>query len=196
MNRLKIKYKCMKRLFIAVKIDESEKIVSVITGLRSKLEGERISWVNSADMHITLAFLGNTRNDQVSLIEQAMTEAAARIKPFEIELTGVSLFSKRGDPRVIYFKTAGCPELEDLRSRLVTLLESADLFSDSRAYKPHSSVGRIKKVTDRDLIRKSVASFSDIFIQKQQVNSIILYESILTQSGPVYKVMKEVVLSR
>lgn len=185
----------MKRLFIAVKIDESEKIVSMVTGLRSKLEGERISWVNCADMHITLAFLGNTRNDKVSLIEQVMTEAAAPVKPFEVELTGVSLFSKRGDPRVIYFKTAGCPELEGLRSRLVKLLDSADLFSDSKAYKPHSSVGRIKKVTDRELIRKSVAAFSDTFIQKQQVNTITLYESVLTQSGPVYKVMKEVVLN-
>lgn len=186
----------MKRLFIAVKIDESEKIVSLLTGLRTTLEGERISWVNSADMHITLAFLGNTRNDKVSIIEQVMTEAASTVKPFEIELTGVSLFSKRGDPRVIYFKTAGCPELEGMRSRLAEQLHSTDLYSDTKAYKPHVSAGRIKKVTDRELIRKSVATYSDTFIQKQQVNSVILYESILTQSGPVYKVLKEVLLTR
>jgi 2'-5' RNA ligase len=186
----------MKRLFIAVKIDESEKIISLLTDLRSKLEGERISWVNSKDMHITLAFLGNTRNDKVSLIEQVMTEAAAPVKPFEIELNGVSLFSKRGDPRVIYFRTAGSPELEGMRSRMAEQLQNSDLYSDSKVYKPHVSAGRIKKVTDRDLIRKSVAAFSDTFILKQKVNSVFLYESILTQSGPVYKVLKEVLLSR
>lgn len=186
----------MKRLFIAVKIDENEKMISLLTDLRSRLDGERISWVNSKDMHITLAFLGNTRNDKVTIIEQLMTEAAAPVKPFEIELNGVSLFSKRGDPRVIYFKTAGCPELEGMRSRLAEKLQESGLYADTKAYKPHVSAGRIKRVTDREIIRKSVADFSDTLILNQKVNAVFLYESILTQSGPVYRVLKKVLLSR
>ena len=184
----------MKRLFIAVKIDESEKLISVVTDLRKKLEKERIAWVKSADMHITLAFLGDSRNDSVEKIETLLVEAAAPAKPFSIDFTGVSHFSKRGEPRVIYIKAGNCPEIEALRNRLVRLLSEAGLFTDSKPFKAHATAGRVKKITDKELIRKSIASHSDTFIQKQKVNSIILYESILTQPGPVYKILKEVLL--
>ena len=184
----------MKRLFIAVKIDESQKLISVVTELRKKLEKERIAWAKTADMHITLAFLGDTPNDRVEKIEALLAEAVSPTKPFSIDFTGVSLFSKRGEPRVIYIKAGDCPEIETLRSRLVGSLTDADLFADTKSFKPHATAGRVKKIIDKELIRKSIASHSDTFIQKQEVKSVILYESILTQPGPVYKVLKEILL--
>jgi 2'-5' RNA ligase len=48
----------MKRIFIAIKVDPGQNLLKIHTSLKSILGGERINWTDTANIHVTLAFLG------------------------------------------------------------------------------------------------------------------------------------------
>src|SRR5258706_2793292 len=92
----------MTRTFIALELDESLQrfLGNVIRRLAPQLPGVR--WVDPAGIHLTLAFLGELSDEQLSAAKQAADVAAQQITPFEFRLKELGIFGSQHQPRVIW----------------------------------------------------------------------------------------------
>ena len=78
------------RAFISVDLDRFEAIQDYIEGL--KTIDPTLKVVDPAQVHLTLKFLGDTDEDLVPKIKDAMFGSVQGIKPFGLKLVGSSSF--------------------------------------------------------------------------------------------------------
>ena len=90
------------RLFIAVEIDEA--VRRGLGALQRALTAPaaHIKWVRPENMHLTLAFLGDTEPDVAAQVKALMDQAAAAMAPLTVEVAGLGFFGSPRAPRVIW----------------------------------------------------------------------------------------------
>jgi 2'-5' RNA ligase len=71
-------------------------------------------------------------------------------------------------------------------------LREFDIKLEGRPFNPHLTIGRIKHLNDSEKLKNLIVQFQYSEIQLVPVNDVILFESILLQSGPVYKPLTKV----
>jgi 2'-5' RNA ligase len=177
----------MKRIFIAVMIDQGETLMKMISSFKTGLKDEMIKWTGSENLHITLAFIGDTEEEKVKATGKMLQRVCEGSGGFEILLKGAGLFKNIRDPWIIW---TGIEHSE----RLVTLFESVKhglrgegMTIEERDFSPHLTLGRIKSLRNADALQALISGYKDVVVQSQQVSEVILYESLLFHSGPVYK---------
>ena len=179
-----------KRLFTAIKIKPSDDFVTLYNNLRIKLKHERIKWVPTGNIHITLKFFGETHEDRIPDISKALRSAAEKHPPFQFELKNVGLFGSTYKPRVIWFGIENSEALKNLAVSVINDLEKAGWERDRQNFVPHLTVARIKSVQDRHLFQHTIDQFKFSTIQTENVKEFYLYESILRKEGPIYNVLE------
>ncbi|MCX6254086.1 MAG: RNA 2',3'-cyclic phosphodiesterase [Bacteroidia bacterium] len=177
----------MKRIFIALKVEAEESLLKMISSLKSGLSNESIKWTNPNNIHITLAFLGDTEEERIKIISAMLKEKCEGFGKFELIIRGSGVFKNLSDPRVIWTGIDPSGKLAQLNDFIMNGLKSADIKMEGRPFKPHLTLGRIKYLKDLTILKTLMDKFQNSEIQKVPVNEVILYESILLQSGPVYK---------
>jgi len=90
------------RTFAAIEINED--LRRKFTALQNELKHTRASvkWVEPANIHFTLAFLGDTLSSILDEVGHAMDAIAQTVAPFSFEVSGLGFFGRRCSPRVIY----------------------------------------------------------------------------------------------
>ncbi len=176
------------RLFIGVPI-ASEIIEQNVKGWRNDplLNRNLINWVKPENWHITLFFLGNQQVSVVSLLQQFINESFCSVIASYTSMIGVGVFSNRNNPKVIWIGLESIQCLMLAYCKLAELLKQNEIISGNKLLKSHLTVARIKRIEDS-------ASFESFLTQNQQfpfgsvaINKVVLYESISTFNGPVYK---------
>ncbi len=176
----------MKRLFVAIKIHPSSKYISLFNEISSSLGHELIKWVEPENMHLTLKFFGETDEKQIPLIQQVLADASAKTKSFTLKIANTGIFGSRYDPKVIWFGIEKNTELEILVQNIVDGLAKQGWEPDRQNFIPHLTIGRIRKLKDKSLFQKLISQYNTVEIQEENVNEIMLYESILRREGPLY----------
>jgi 2'-5' RNA ligase len=74
------------RTFIAIKITPEKKLLDVFSTLKQSLAGELINWVAGNNLHLTLRFLGETSQVQVTEIVKLLESISEHFQPFQFEL--------------------------------------------------------------------------------------------------------------
>ena len=177
----------MKRIFIALKIDPEETLLRMISSFKSGLSKESIKWTNSDNIHITLAFLGDTEEKMIKKISSMLKDQCERTGRFELILKGSGVFRSLRDPRIIWTGIESSEELIRLSYLIVAGLKSLNIRMEDRPFNPHLTIGRIKHLNDTEALKCLIKQFQTTQIQIVPVKDVILYESILLQSGPIYK---------
>lgn len=184
----------MKRIFIAVKVEAGLNLLNIITSLKSGLENEKINWTNPDNIHITLAFLGDTKEKQVKSIGAILKKRCEGSGSFELILKGSGVFKSFKDPRIIWTGIEPSEKMIHLNQLVKTGLTESGIVIEDRPFKPHLTLGRVKHIGDTDALKRLLESYNDMEIQKVPVNEVILYESILLQTGPLYKPIVKIAL--
>jgi RNA 2',3'-cyclic 3'-phosphodiesterase len=184
----------MKRIFIALKVEPDGKFLKMISSLQSRLQGESIKWVDTDNIHITLAFLGDTEDDRISGISKMLNSRCEGSGKFEILIKGSGVFKSLKDPRVIWAGIEPSDKLNHLNGLIINGLKDTGIRIEERPFKPHITLGRIKYLSHGDALKEAVEEFRGTELQKVPVNEVILYESILLASGPVYKPIGKFIL--
>jgi len=185
----------MKRTFIAIKINPDESLRLLLEELRDELSESRIKWVETENIHITLAFIGNTVERDIELIKEILQSLCSQHRPFPLELAGIDVFRTIADPRVVFLGITTSDALHAFREAICDRLRSEGLYNDARPFKPHLTIGRPKYISDRDILSAIIESYRGKTIQSLEVESVIYYESILKQEGPVYKQIGKYILN-
>jgi RNA 2',3'-cyclic 3'-phosphodiesterase len=176
----------MKRIFIAFKVEAGETFKEILSSLRSGLGKESIRWINLDNIHITLVFLGNTQESTIDSIISLLREKCKETEEFSILIKGCGVFRKNKDPRILWAGIKPSDRLTQLYDSISDGLKQLNIKVEERPYKPHLTIGRVTHLQDKELLDTLVKKFQYSEIQTVRVNEVILYESVLYQSGPVY----------
>ncbi len=169
----------VRRLFFALWPDQvlRSQLVESTRHARRKLSKAGARMVDTANIHITLAFLGNVPDEQY----QCLSNSAGRVQAgsFDLLLDRWGFFRRA---QVFYLTPAAVPGgLERLVGQLWDVAGSCGLKTDPRPYQPHLTLAR--KVTARlDL----PAPVSILWTPAD----FVLVSSETRSSGPVYQVLQ------
>ncbi|OFY68458.1 MAG: 2'-5' RNA ligase [Bacteroidetes bacterium RBG_13_43_22] len=177
----------MKRIFIALKVEPEGNLLRMISSLRSVLGNEKINWVDLSNIHLTLAFLGDTGEERIKMADIAVRQKCSGFGVFSFNLSGTGVFKNFRDPRVIWTGIGECEKLIKLNDLIMTGLKDTGFKFEDRPFRPHITLGRIKFIKDPSLLESALEKYRDAHFQTVPVKEVILYESILKPAGPVYK---------
>jgi 2'-5' RNA ligase len=177
----------MKRVFIALKVEAGENLLMMISSLKSGLRKDLIKWTNPDNIHITIAFLGDTEEEMIKSISSMLNEKCKGSGKFELIIKGAGVFRNINDPRIIWTGIEPSDRLVHLNEIIMNGLKGLSIKMEGRTFNPHLTIGRIKHLNDKKALKALTERFQNSEMQVIQVNEVILYESILLQSGPIYK---------
>ena len=172
-------------LFIAINLPDDIKsyIESVIHGLKEKLKDNKIKWVNTELIHITLFFLGDINSELEVKVRKACKEIVESVDSMKIKLDCLSAFPNINNPRVVFIKGIENKNiLLNLYKKLQNKLLGLGIDLDTRPFKCHLTIGR-NKGRDR-IILPQIDIESLVF----DVKSVELMSSELFPDGPIYSI--------
>jgi len=177
----------MKRIFIAVKVKPESGLLRMISTLKSALSAENIRWVDPVNIHITLACLGDTEEENIKILSGMLKDKCSGFQEFDFKLAGAGVFKNYRDPRVIWAGIKSPEKLYALENKIAEGLKSTGFVIEDRQFKPHLTLGRVKSLSDTENLKTVLERYRDNQIQIVHVSEVVLYESILKQTGPLYK---------
>ncbi|NLC51116.1 MAG: RNA 2',3'-cyclic phosphodiesterase [Firmicutes bacterium] len=184
----------MIRTFIAIKIDSilEKDFWQLQQELKKKLTAGRPKWVEPQNMHLTINFLGEIKEELIPLIEASLQTGLKEIKPFILSFCGLGVFPNLRKPRVLW---SGINEGKDSVSKIYNFtqdsLSSIGFSQTNKCYHPHLTLARFREPVPFADISSVVkeTSFSSSMIT---VKGITLFQSILRRQGSQYIPLKEI----
>ena len=116
-----------------------------------------IRWLATPNIHLTLVFLGDIDARRVSAVTAQMDAAAQRSPAFSLVAKGIGVFPNPRYARVVWVGLRG--DLDRLKSIQATLesgLESVGFSRESRAFRAHLTIGRIRQRIDASTIKAAL----------------------------------------
>lgn len=143
----------MTRTFIAVELNDDvrDALQRRIVRLQRSLPSVRLA--DPASLHLTLAFLGEIEDDQLTGVIDTALAAASATRPFTLSLGELGTFGSRRAPRVIWTGVVGnVAPLLALQQHLASGLESLGFPREERPFSPHLTLARLKQPLPPDII--------------------------------------------
>lgn len=179
----------MKRIFIAVKITGNAEFRKLVADLKKELGESSIKWTDPANLHLTLAFLGDTEEKIIPGVSKMLDEKCNRAGTFDFIITGIGVFRNLKDPKVIWAGIEKPEKLNSLQQSIINGLKETGIKTEERPFSPHLTLGRVKHLHNRDVLKVLLLKHHSDEIQDVHVEEIMLFESILHPTGPEYKVI-------
>ena len=179
------KKKCedMLRLFVCIWIPDElkEKIVN----LQEEIKNIPITakFVERENLHLTITFLGNVRDEEVDSLKKKLDMTTKHIKKFQINLSGLRVI-----PNEYYVRVLGVGVKDS--EKIIDLIKNIGGSVGGKYYETNKlTLCRVKRVRDKKMLRNFIEKNQNVEIGNFEVKSIALVESVLTRSGPLYKTL-------
>jgi len=176
------------RTFVAVELSDAVREAAAELGRRLGAAGAEVKWVDAANMHLTLQFLGDVPMQETAAVCKAAAGAVEGIEPFDLEIRGAGAFPHPGRPRTIWLGAgAGLDEMVVLHGRVEDALAELGFRKERRRYKPHLTIGRVRRgkiglAELGNLIREN----ADYSAGLCTVSEVVVFSSQLEPTGPIY----------
>ena len=181
------------RVFIAIDIDEQirKALGNLQNELRSKVDIKKsdVKWVNPDNIHLTLKFLGEIKDQEAVDVCNITKEVASRHESFELALETVGHFGGRS-ARVLWIGTGqNSDNLLQLQSDLEEQLASAGWPKETRKFSGHLTLCRVRNSKAGVKLAQMTEGYKDFKLGTIWADSVSVYQSQLTPKGPVYTVL-------
>lgn len=181
------------RLFIAVEIgDEARKrIAESMENLKGM--GFRARFVEPDNLHITLKFLGDVKDEQVKKLCEDAGNVVKKHSQFSFTLDGVGYFGKRNDIRVVWIGVKdGAEPLQNLMREMQERLNY--IRGDEHEPVPHLTIARVRYARENAGLADELEKMRNVKFGEVRVKEVKIKGSELTASGPVYNDYKSLSL--
>jgi 2'-5' RNA ligase len=132
------------RTFVAV-FPPPEVREALFRAARDLPASEAFRLIGSEKLHLTLKFLGNVAEDDLSRVKQALEQLRGRHEPFEVETSGFGSFPSARKVRILWAGVGeGSGPLRAVVQSVDDLLEPAGFEREGRPYLPHLTLGRAR----------------------------------------------------
>ncbi len=177
------------RLFAGIELDDATRAMCVDVQSRLQRAAFEAKYEAAEKLHVTLAFLGNVRDAELTDVERVLEETAKSIAPFELVWDRVGAFPNERRPRIAYVGSrAQGPEYRSLAYTLRDAFRAlAFEFKDDAV--AHVTIARIKGGSSRPLPMIEAAP------QTMPVREIVLFESLPAEKTTRYEVRRRAALA-
>jgi 2'-5' RNA ligase len=189
------------RLFMGIELDDAVTAAAADAALvlKSRLgsvaPGFTARWIDRANLHITLWFVGEVVDDRRAAITEAI-RSPFDVAPFRLDLRGAGGFPPSGAPRVLWIgTTTGTEPMRELYRRIEKRLVPLGFAAERRPYTPHLTIARVKdpgRASGRD-IRQAMAAVPAV-CGETAVRAVTLFRSRLSPRGATYEPLLRVPL--
>ena len=181
------------RCFIAINIDEQirKALADLQQELQSKADIKRgdAKWVNPENIHLTLKFLGQIRDEQIVDVCKITGDVVSRHKAFELDVESVGRFGGRS-ARVLWVGTGqNCEKMLQLQQDLEQHLDLAGWPREARKFSGHLTLCRIRNARAGMKLAQLAKAYKEYKLGTMPVDSVLVYQSQLTPQGPIYTVL-------
>ena len=170
------------RLFVSV--DFTEEIIKEVQAWFPELKGWKK--VRNHQIHLTLAFLGECTDEQLSIIHQELSKI--KFEAFTVTIQGLSAFPNEKFPRVIWAGIEPEPELMQLQAKVYNRLQDYINTKNSHTYIPHLTLARKKSRRGKSQTAKQFLN-TDTPVLKMIVKEFNLKKSILKSTGSEHEIL-------
>lgn len=181
------------RVFFAIDLPQSakEKLSSFIGKLKKKSKSNAIRWTKPENLHITLHFLAEARTEHLTkLIANVRAKIEGASKRMTLTFGELHLFPNPYRPRVIVLEMTPQGELEVLAGLIGHGIKDTNYEIESRPFRAHLTLGRIKQPQGLNL--SFLSEFSSPEIEKIEVNEVVLFRSEPQPEGSTYSVLERI----
>jgi 2'-5' RNA ligase len=145
--------------------------------------------VNPDNIHLTLKFLGEIKDEKTAEVCNIVKAAAGRHKSFELDIESVGNFGGRS-PKVLWVGAGeGEENLLELQEDIEESLVLAGWPKETREFSSHLTLCRIRKPAAGAKLAQVSEDYKDFKLGTMPVDSVSVYQSELKPSGPVYTLL-------
>lgn len=170
------------RLFIAIEIPKD--IKEYISKIQEKIDTtkNKIRFINKAQTHLTLKFLGEVQPDKVEHITENLRKIA--FKTFSVYLDKIGIFPNENYIKVIWIGLKPEEPVLQIQKNIDEGLKK--LFKKGKNFKVHVTLARVKYIDNKE---NFIDKLKKIKIENKKIDmdNFKLVKSTLTPQGPVYE---------
>jgi 2'-5' RNA ligase len=149
------------RLFIALTLPpEVQSELSRFIEILKPAAGSTIRWVRPTNLHLTLKFLGEVREQNSKQVLDAVRQVADETLPFTFSLQGSGVFPDWKRPRVLWVGVKSAEPIVLLSGRLDKNLQTLGFSPEARPFNPHLTLGRVNDGISETHLKGLITSFS------------------------------------
>jgi 2'-5' RNA ligase len=189
------------RLFVAAELSADVRAAAAACGaqLRDRLQRVRaadgIRWIDPANMHLTVWFLGEVSEARAAAVLEALRPPLT-MPAFDVHIAGFGAFPPAGAPRVIWMGLVeGRTELAGAHDLVGERLQPWGFGPEARAYSAHLTIARIRdqRGRARAAVRQAV-TYEQGDAGRCRVHELTVFQSRTAPSGAVYEPLLRVPL--
>jgi 2'-5' RNA ligase len=185
-----------KRLFVGVRVSvqTANALAQACETLQRRAKDAKLDfkWVAPANYHVTLKFLGFTREETIGAIRDALENAVRAAEPVKFRTARLGAFpslekanilwagveSERGEGR------SGAGPLQNLFERVEKAMAGIGYRAESRAFHAHVSLARLRETRP---VKDVVLPLSEQMFSDTRIDGVTLFESEMKSSGSIYR---------
>lgn len=178
----------MKRLFLGVRVSvhTANALAQCAETLARRARDAKldIMWVAPTNYHVTLKFLGATRDEAVGAVHDAVTDALAGMQRFAFRCARLGAFPSLEKGSVLWAGVEEATALGECAKRIELATSRLGFAPEGRSFHAHVTLGRVRETRP---LREVVLPMSEQMFSDTRVDAVTLFESETKPSGSVYR---------
>lgn len=189
----------MLRLFVAIELDEA--ILQALGDLQTQLRKrglDNLRWTRPEGIHLTLKFLGETPEERVPEIIEAVARGVGGHRRQTLSLGKLGTFGGRSSPRVLWVDLTGdIDALAALQASIDRELAALGFEKEDRRFRPHLTLARVRPETARDVAAALADTMENVRSPRGELRAdeVSLMQSTLGRGGAIYTRLSSAPLS-
>ena len=173
------------RLFVAFEIPGAVRaqMASLVAELRPLAPA--IKWVRAENLHVTLKFLGETKEHRLDAIRAALARIPARAA-VELRFRGLGFFPNERRPRVFWAGIETLPALPPLADEIQAAMAAVGFPREDRAFAPHLTLARLEGARLTEAVHTAIEQHADQEFGAMRATEFHLIDSKLKSTGAEY----------
>lgn len=177
------------RLFVALEIpDDVRETIARLVGELKPLD-DSWKWIRAENLHVTLKFLGETPQEKMKGICDALKGVSCRW-PIPVTFRGLGFFPNERRPRVLWIGMEAPPALAKLASDIENKLVAIGVPREERAFTPHLTLARNKEGRISEKLHAALSGHSTREFGTMNAAAFHLIESKLKSTGAEYTTLE------
>ncbi len=176
------------RTFLAFELpdDIKDRVIKVLKDAKKTLSD--IRWVKVGNIHLTVVFMGNIKEEDLPGIKKNISHVCSRYGAFHLSLSGAGVFPNKHKPNVLWLGLDGDTQrLSFFKSDLEKKFATYGIQQEKRRFKSHLTLGRFRKKIKVDLLLDQFLNeYNDFGKDICEFSRLTLFKSDLTPSGAQY----------